>query len=325
MATSHQGRVDVGTKYDNHVARKGIHPLKSSLFLPALETTIRCRVAASAALRGDAETIARWRKQPVVVGAQKMPISFLKHSEDQTILALKTVLRAIELHKLIRSQAGAWEREFADWGVIAAPNLFGRFSIAQTIQRYRLEGAWGVSPQLIPHQSLHAMSGTISQALKIYGPNFGISGGPNAGPEAFLIAGAMMVDRQVPGMWLVLTGYESEWIPALEGRPTTAPMCQAVALALIPGEPNAAGLHLSLGHVRTDAANDLGVSCSTGGITLPHRPDACAALADMPEFQLGLLVEELSAPTGIATGRWRLADAHWLELDLVILEQEGRP
>jgi hypothetical protein len=292
--------------------------LESSLFLPALETTVRCRVAACAAQRGDAETIAQWRKQPVVIGAEKMPISFLKHSEDQTILALKTVLRAIELH-------GCSEWSFADWGVIAAPNLFGRVSIAQTIQRYQQEGAWGVSPHLIPHQSLHAMSGTISQALKIYGPNFGISGGPNAGPDAFLIAGAMMVDGQLPGMWLVLTGYQSEWIPALDGRPTTAPMCQAVALALIPGEPNAAGLHLSLGQVRTDAANDLGVSFTTGGMTLKHKPDTCAALADMPEFQLGLLVEELSAPTGIATGRWRLADAHWLELDLVILEQEGRP
>ena len=318
MATSHQGRVDVGTKYDNHVARKGIHPLNSSLFLPALETTIRCRVAACAALRGDAETIARWRKQPVVVGAQKMPISFLKHSEDQTILALKTVLRAIELQ-------GCSDCSFADWGVIAAPNLFGRVSVAQTIQRYQQEGAWGVSPHLIPHQSLHAMSGTISQALKIYGPNFGISGGPNAGLDAFLIAGAMMVDRQLPGMWLVLTGYESEWIPALDGRPTAAPMCQAVALALTPGELSAAGLHLLLGHVRTDAANDLGLSCSTGGMALPHRKDACAALAHLPEFQLGLLVEELSAPTGLPTGRWRLADAHWLEFDSVIREPEGRP
>jgi hypothetical protein len=283
--------------------------LESSLFLPALETTVRCRVAACAALRGDAETIAQWRKQPVVIGAERMPTSFLKHSEDQTILALKTVLRAIEQHNLTRSQAGAWEREFADWGMIAAPNLFGRASIAQTIQRYQQEGAWGVSPHLIPHQSLHAMSGTISQALKIYGPNFGISGGPNAGPDAFLIAGAMMVDGQLPGMWLVLTGYQSEWIPPLDGRPTTAPMCQAVAFALIPVEPNAAGLHLSLGHVRTDAANDPGVS----------------ALADMAEFQLGLLVQELSAPTGIATGRWRLADAHWLELDLMSLGPEGRP
>ena len=292
--------------------------MNSSLFLPALETTIRCRVAACAALRGDAETIARWRKQPVVVGAQKMPISFLKHSEDQTILALKTVLRAIELQ-------GCCDCSFADWGVIAAPNLFGRVSVAQTIQRYQQEGAWGVSPHLIPHQSLHAMSGTISQALKIYGPNFGVSGGPKAGPDAFLIAGAMMVDRQLPGMWLVLTGYESEWIPALDGRPTAAPMCQAVALALTPGELSAAGLHLLLGHVRTDAANDLGLSCSTGGMALPHSKDACAVLAHLPEFQLGLLVEELSAPTGLPTGRWRLADAHWLEFDSVIREPEGRP
>ena len=61
----------------------------------------------------------------------------------------------------------------------------------------------------------------------------------------------------------------------------------------------------------------------TGTASL-ERP-ACAAPADLPEFQLGLLVEELSAPTGLSTRRWRLADAHWLELDSVVHEPEGRP
>jgi hypothetical protein len=299
LATSRQGIVDVETICDNHVARKGIHPLKSSLCLSALETTVRCRVAAWATLDGDAETIAQWRKQPAGVGMEKMPISFLKHSEDQTILALKTVLQAIEQH-------GCSDCSFADWGVIAASNLFGRVSIAQAVRHYREEGAWGISPHLIPHQSVHAMSGTISQALKIYGPNFGIGGGPNAGPDAFLIAGAMMMDGRLPGLWVVLTGYESEWIPASDGRSTPAPICQAVALALTAGEANVTGLHLSLGQVRPDAAADL-------------------SLALLSEFQLGMLAQELSVPTGLPNGRWRLADAHWLELEAVIREPEGRP
>jgi hypothetical protein len=290
--------VVVGAIYSSRVECKGSLSLKS-LCLPALETTVRCRVAACATLRGDAATIAQWRKQPIVIGAETMPISFLKHSEDQTILALKTVLHALEQ----RHGKGC---VFADWGVIAAPNLFGRVSIAQTLQRYQQEGAWGVSPHLIPHQSLHAMSGTISQALKAYGPNFGIGGGPNSGPDAFLIASALMMDHQLPGLWVVLTGYESEWIPAADGLNPTAPVCQAVALALTHADANDAGLSLSFGQSRLDAEHELN-------------------LTHLPEFQLGLLAEELSSPLGQPHGKWRLADSHWLELETVIRAAEDRP
>ena len=226
------------------------------------------------------------RKQPVSIGAQKMPISFLKHAEDQTVLALMTVLRALE-------QEGWQGRSFSDWGVVAAPNLFGRVSIAQTIQRYQQEGAWGVSPHLIPHQSLHAMSGTISQALKIYGPNFGMGGAGNSGPDAFLIAGAMMMDGLLPGLWFVLAGYETEWIPAADGAPVPAPVCQAIALALTPSDADTTGLHLSLGQARTGSEIDPAV----------------------PEFQLGLMAEDWQQQGALPQGRWRLSDRHWVEFE----------
>ena len=252
---------------------------------------VRCRVAACASLRAGAETIGQWRKQAVVVGTEKMPLPFLKHAEDQTVLALMTVRAALE-------QQGWQGHSFAEWGVIAAPNLFGRISIAQTIQRYHQEGAWGVSPHLIPHQSLHAMSGTISQALKIVGPNFGVNGGANAGPDAFLIAAAMMMDGRLPGIWIVLTGYESEWIPAPGGTNSVAPMCEAVALALTSELPNSVGPSLTIGHLRDDRKQDLAV---------------------LPELHLSLLTEELSSCTASAAGKWRLSDTHWLEF-----ESEGR-
>ena len=238
-------------------------------------------------MRASAEAIGQWRKQPVVVGSEKMPISFLKHAEDQTVLALMTVRAALE-------QQGWQEQSFTQWGVIAAPNLFGRISIAQTIQRYRQEGAWGVSPHLIPHQSLHAMSGTISQALKIVGPNFGVNGGPNASSDAFLIAAAMMMDGRLPGIWIVLTGYESEWIPAASGTNGVAPMCEAVALALTMEPPNSMGPSLTIGQVPDDAKKDLSV---------------------LPEVHLSLLFEEMSSRAAVAGGKWRLSDTHWLELE----------
>jgi hypothetical protein len=267
-------------------------------------------------VRCDGSAIAQWRKQPVWAGGQKIPASFLKHAEDQTVLALMTVLQAIELH-------GYYDYSFADWGVIAAPNLFGRITMAQTIQRYQEEGAWGVSPHLIPHQSLHAMSGTISQALKIYGPNFGVGGGPNDGSETFLVAAAMLTDHQLPGLWVVLTGYESEWIPSPDGRPTPAPICQCVALALIRGDAKAAGLHLSVGQSR------LGLHAHSQTLVGHEDP----GLAHLSELHLGLLAEELSISEPRPTGsgpttpkrcRWRLADGHWLELEAGIRGPEGR-
>jgi hypothetical protein len=241
-------------------------------------------VAAGALLRRSAETIAQGRRQPMVAGTEKTPVSILKHAEDQTVLALMTVRAALE-------QEGWQARSFADWGVIAAPNLFGRVSIAQTIQRYQQEGAWGISPHLIPHQSLHATSGTISQALKIYGPNFGIGGGPNAGPDAFLIAAAMMMDGHLPGLWVVLTGYEAEWIPTAAGPPPP-PICQALALALTPSNVGSAGIHLSFGQARTENEIDPAV----------------------PELQFSLLVDEWTQQGGIPQGRWRLSAVNWVEL-----------
>jgi hypothetical protein len=269
-------------------APKGFLPLKATLGLAARKTTVRCRIAAAACLRGSAETIAQARRQPVIIGAQKMPASFLKHAEDQTVLALMTVLSAFEREN--------WQtKSFADWGVIAAPNFFGRVSTTQTFERYRQEGAWGVSPHSIPHQSLHAISGTLSQALKTYGPNFGIGGGANSSLDAFLIAGAMMMDGSLPGLWLVLTGYESEWIP-----PAPAPTCQAIALALMPTQIGDKGIHISLGQVDDGADLD------------PHWPD----------LHLNLLAEEWTLRGAIPEGHWRLSETHWLELGA---DGEGRP
>jgi hypothetical protein len=263
--------------------------LKASLSPPALEATIRCSVAVAAAMRADPEAIAQWRRQPIVVGTEKLPVSFLKHAEDQTVVAMKTVLSALE-------QQGWQSRSFAEWGVIAAPSFFGRVSSALGIRRFQEEGAWGASPHLIPHQSLHGLSGTLSQALKIHGPNFGVSGAPNAGPDAFLIGAAMLADGSLPGLWIVLTGHESEPIP---DRAESIPICHAVALALTPASNGAVGPHLAIGQVRPEARHD-------------------APIALWPEFHLNLLVDELSAHLHMPNGHWRLADTHWLELETLL-------
>jgi hypothetical protein len=270
--------------------------LKSSLCIPASRAgTVRCRIIASAALRASAETIAQWRRQPLVVAGQALSLSFLKHSEDQTVVALQAILHTLTPQHSLSS--------FADWGVVAAPNFFGRACMAQTMERHRQEAAWGVSPHIIPHNSLHALSGTISQALKIYGPNFGISGGPNACADAFLLAAALLADGRLPGLWLVLSGHDAEFVPLPGGRSANTTNCQAVVMALAAADAREAGQYLSIGLMQT-----------TG--------DQENSLSLLPEFQLSTLMEEGALGAEVPNGKWRLSETHWVEMETVVVERE---
>lgn len=237
---------------------------------PLLTNTARCRIAGWAALTADAATIQEWRRKPIIVNGQALPVTFLKHAEEQTVVALRAVLDVIE-------QQGWRDRSFADWGVIAGAQFFGRGGAAQTIQRFRDEGPWGVSPHMIPHQSLHGISGTISQALKMYGPNFSISGGPNPGPDTLLIAPATA--NALPGLWVVITGYETEWIPTQDDS-GPKPRCRAVALALA---ASGGGMNLVIGECRDRA----------------------------PAFDLASYAHALSNGTGC----WRIAGTHCVRLE----------
>ena len=51
--------------------------------------------AARAGKSFSPETIAPWRRQPVVALGEALSASFLKHSEDQTVLAVRAVLDAL--------------------------------------------------------------------------------------------------------------------------------------------------------------------------------------------------------------------------------------
>jgi hypothetical protein len=115
-----------------------------------------------------------------------------------------------------------------------------------SLQRFLAEGAWGVSPQMIPHRSLHSPSGTVSHALRIHGPNFGVGGGPEGAVEVLLAAAAMLERGQLPGLWLMWTAQEpeGEMDEAGHGDPNT--ICRALAVALTPEHQYATGLRLHL-------------------------------------------------------------------------------
>jgi hypothetical protein len=130
--------------------------------------------------------------------------------------------------------------------------------------------------------------------LKINGPNFGVSGGRHAADEALLVAATLLAGDRVPGVWLVLTGYDPEPIPEKSGegpaksngRPAPVPVCRALALALVAARPGPARLqlHASPGPVAT-----------AGTVETAGTP---------PWFRFEALLAALHAP--VPVGAWRL-------------------
>ncbi len=239
-----------------------------------------CDVAAHGCVRVKPDGLRRLRQQLTLPGAQPLPVSFLKHVDDQTVAALAAVFQAIEHFGLVGTS-------FTDWGVLAAPRFLGRLTMVSALQRFGEEGAWGVSPHLIPHRSLHSVSGSISQALQVRGPNYGIGGGPDCASEMFLAAAALLGRERLPGVWLVLSGWHPEPAP---GAAESASTCYAAALALLNAEAGRPGIR-----VRVVPGADV--------------------LSKEPPVSVEALAEVLANPTLPVQGRWALDGGGRLELE----------
>ena len=120
---------------------------------------MRCDLGAYTWLAASAEQLAELRRKPGPGPGVRLAPSFLKHADEQTVVALAAVCEAADRH-------GFGDASFADWAVVAAPRALGAPRWWRPSARYKAEGAWGISPNLIPHRSPHAVSGTISQALR---------------------------------------------------------------------------------------------------------------------------------------------------------------
>lgn len=226
-----------------------------------------CRIVAHGVARAAFDDVAPLRKAPGPPGSPRVSPALLKHADEQTVLGLAAVLRAM-------TDFGLADRSFAAWGVLAAPRYLGRVQGAAHVDRYRRQGASTVSPLIIPHLSLHSMSGTISLALGVQGTNYGLGGAPGHLGEGLLAALAAR-DDGLPGLWLVATAWDPEPIPDLERRSAIPTTGFAAALALM---PEAAEGFASLG-------------------TLRYVPAATAGDAVGPALELPDLARFLSDPT----------------------------
>lgn len=186
------------------------------------------------------------RKEPPRLGVE-LSGHFLKHADEQTIVALQAIARAIKQHQLD-------PRQLAEWGIVAAPRYIGRLAGASILDRFARQGGSGVPPHAVAQNSLHSISGAASIALGIHGPNVGVGGGPWAIGDGLAAALTLFDTSHVPGIWLLLTQLEPEPLPDESGRPLNDSVCHAVALALVPGGSGESQLTLRPGTSVTRAA-----------------------------------------------------------------------
>jgi hypothetical protein len=177
--------------------------------------------------------LARFRRHPgpIPEGWPATQPSRIRHSDDQTVAALGAVYAALE--PVGRQEPG----QYRDWGVVAAPRFLGRGQLVNVIARFVAEGAWGVTPHMVPHYALHAQSGTLSQVLGIHGPNLSVGGGMDAAVQGFVTALTWLTTGTIPGVWIVLSGWTPEYVPDDAGNAADDPECLAIALALVPSDP----------------------------------------------------------------------------------------
>ena len=215
---------------------------KPTSMISVKSQTAHCRVVSWHVRRLPVASLPSLRQDGITIQGAALPVAFLKHADEQTIVALAALAGAMEAH-------GLQETDFTNWAVIAGPRFFGRSAMAFSLERFAAEGAWGMSPHLIPHRSLHSLSGAVSQALNSHGPNFGVGGGPDAAAEALAVASAFVMEGKTQGVWLLLTGFDPELIPwqATADEPCAQDGdCLAIALALRPVEQSHNGPVLSV-------------------------------------------------------------------------------
>jgi hypothetical protein len=193
---------------------------------------VEVALIAQGSLRASPEGIPALRKAPDPSGGMTVHPSLLRHADEQTVVGLAAVFRAI-------LEGGLDPGGFGDWSVLAAPRYLGRATFEKTFPTFQDEGAWGVSPHLIPAHSLHSPSGAISQALKAQGPNLGVGGTPGGEREALLFAATLLQTGSIAGVWVVLTAREGE-----VGGSAPAGDYESLAIALTASEPGFAGPRL---------------------------------------------------------------------------------
>ncbi len=183
----------------------------------------------------------------------------LKHSDEQALAALVAVFQAIE-------QSPLPSDHFADWAIVSCARFLGRAAFARVLEKFKTDGAWGVSVHVIPHCTAHGVAGTVSMAIKNHGPSIGIGGGQDSEDNALLAMASIFESGACPGAWMVLSGWSPELQIAECGAPISDSKCHAIALAISPQE-----LGASLGQLQICGISATNAALAADDRTSPER------------------------------------------------------
>jgi hypothetical protein len=236
-------------------------------------------VVAHAVVESTLAGLAALREVSGPVAGRDIPARFLRYADEQTVVGLTAVLRAME-------RFGGEVPCLDEWGVLAAPRFPGRIGGAAAQVKYRQGGPSTISPHVIPQCSLHSLSSAISIALAMRGPNLGVGGGPEALAEGFAAAAGFLGCGMVPGLWLVLTGWDPEAAPDGHGSITNEAVCRGVALALAPGNRPTDPLRWTIS------------PWGDGGSDPPGQPDDAAPAASLTALAQWLAADADPARAG---------------------------
>jgi hypothetical protein len=182
---------------------------------------------------------------------------------------------------------------FKDWAVVGAPKYPGRILAVASMAKFFDQGVRGISPHVIPQNSLHSLSGVVSVALGMGGPNVGAGGGRTALAEGLTTAFSLLADGRLPGVWLIATEWDREPVPQKNGRAVADGLCHAVALMLTAVEDAGDGLCLSF-----QAPGKAAPGAIPAKDNVPSAVALAAALAPHPAAPKGAVLWRLSLDWG---------------------------
>jgi hypothetical protein len=169
--------------------------------------------------------LAAMRKEPLSSFPTVLSPQLLRHSDEQTLSALVAVSKAMQ-----RGDVAQWD--FSNWAIVSSSRNLGRSAFAAVIERYRTEGPWGVSVQVIPHCTTHSIAGTISLALASHGPCIGAGSGSAGEVDALVSVASILRQKDWCGAWIVFSGWSPELAIDPTGQPTSDSICLAAAIAV---------------------------------------------------------------------------------------------
>ena len=210
----------------------------TKLPLPAGRCAVDLAIVAKGGASLTAAQLAAIRQHSLDRFPNPLRPQFLKHSDEQTLAALVALSAAIETYGLTR--------DFHDWAIVSSTRYLGRAAFAAVIDKYRIDGPWGVSVQVIPHTAPHALAGTISLALGSHGPSIGAGAARGEESQALLAAATLLQTPTVSGAWILLTGWSAEQ----EAAPTR---CTAAVLAVVNAQTNTCHESHSVGRIVIEA------------------------------------------------------------------------